>query len=239
MAQVRRSRTLFCSREKKLYMAALSPAEATRGACPASPHTYRVYCRARGWIVVAGHLDWSGKPLIRVQAEYQCFPLWFGARRDAGRAVVDAGYFDNVPPEALGLPAELCSRLDDWAREWDSIYPPDDPASASFESAEAEEGFHMRGLGLTAEVGTFLAERAEVCYRLHGRVVFTASPSGGDPTRLEPDFREIVETALRSESPLSSPDPSAGSPGSEPGARRGPWFRRRGFGRGRRGRGGR
>ncbi len=84
--------------------------------------------------------------VVRVMPDYQCFPLW--------RPGTDAYHTD---PASLPISAGLACAFDDWAAEYDATLDLDDPASAGFPGAAAENAFADRGRrlahSLAAELG--------------------------------------------------------------------------------------
>lgn len=76
------------------------------------------------------------KTIIRVMADYGCYPLW---------STDPDGELDNVPPGSLSISHELADSLDSWAAEFDSILNMEDPASSGFATHEQEQRFNERG----------------------------------------------------------------------------------------------
>jgi len=94
-------------------------------------------------------------PILRMQAEYGCDPLW----------VVDDEGLTNVSPQDLGLPSELADALDDWAEDLNSIYPDDDPGSAEFPSPEAEAAWKSEGRRLASALRDVVGSRYRIDFR--------------------------------------------------------------------------
>jgi hypothetical protein len=80
--------------------------------------------------------------IIRLSADYECFPLWEASPGEVG----------NINPDELPISGDLKRRLLEWADEFDAILDRDDPAKSGFASAEAERRFEDTGRRLGEEL---------------------------------------------------------------------------------------
>ncbi len=99
----------------------------------------------------------SSKPILKLAAECQCWPLWLQQRPEES--------FENIDPETLALSPALKEALALWAAAFDKQYSLDDPYDALNGApldrrAFKEEGIRVYHL-LCAEVG----DRYSVTYK--------------------------------------------------------------------------
>jgi hypothetical protein len=107
--------------------------------------------------------------------DYQCFPLW--------RPGTDAY---NTDPASLPISADLAVELNVWADEYDATLDLDDPASAGFPDAAAENAFAERGLRLARRLAAELGDGWAVEY--HDVRTGRRTPIGGAKDRLALPF---------------------------------------------------
>jgi hypothetical protein len=91
----------------------------------------------------------TDKPVIKVMAEYESFPLW--QRDSRGTA--------NVDPATLPIPSGLAQELLDWADAFDSTLNRSDPAASGFSDPAAEDDFYAEGQRLARRLADELAGR--------------------------------------------------------------------------------
>lgn len=95
----------------------------------------------------------SGRELVvRVMADYGCFPLWGGRADHPG----------DLDPRLLPITSTLAADLLAWARAYDDTLDRADPAASGFPTPEHEAGFHRRG----AELARELARQLPAPYRV-------------------------------------------------------------------------
>ena len=99
--------------------------------------------------------------LIKVMADYHCWPLWW-----------DAGEAGNIDPATLGVSAALAADLAAWAARYDATLDADDPARSGFATSAAEAAFETQGRLLARRLAQELEGRATVRY-------WRDQPSGG------------------------------------------------------------
>ena len=80
--------------------------------------------------------------VIKLMADYQCFPLWDAATGSVG----------NINPDDLPISYSLRSRLMAWAAVFDATLDMNDPASSGFESEEAANDFRIEGVALAQQL---------------------------------------------------------------------------------------
>lgn len=68
------------------------------------------------------------KPIIKIMADYQCFPLW----------KIDDEGVENIDPNKLPISQQLRDMLVDWQNKYDSTLSLGDPIISGFKT-EAEE----------------------------------------------------------------------------------------------------
>jgi len=90
---------------------------------------------------------------IKLMADYQCFPLWWGA----GEAEVG-----NIDPRDLGLSDDLVAALGAWAATYDSTLIQDDPARSGFATPAGEQTFRKTGEVLRDRLQAELGAEVEV-----------------------------------------------------------------------------
>ncbi|CAN5696563.1 hypothetical protein BH11PSE12_BH11PSE12_34570 [soil metagenome] len=85
--------------------------------------------------------------IIKLMADYQCFPLWDSSPGQVG----------NIDPKDLPISQALTTQLLTWAQLYDGTLNMDDPTCSGFQSNEDEAEFKRVGneLGarLQAELG--------------------------------------------------------------------------------------
>ncbi len=95
---------------------------------------------------------------LRVAAEYRAYPVW----------LLHPDGTDNPAPEELGLSGPLCRALEEWADDFDTIFPEDDPGAAAFASPDAEKEFNARGRALAQQVADEVGDRFRVVHLRSG-----------------------------------------------------------------------
>jgi len=93
--------------------------------------------------------------VIKLMADYQCFPLWEASPGEVG----------NIDPDELPISQELKARLASWARQFDETLNMDYPPDSGFEDAKAEADFKQEGLRLAGQLRTELGPEYEI--RIH------------------------------------------------------------------------
>ena len=73
--------------------------------------------------------------VIKLMADYQCFPLWEACLGQVG----------NIGPEDLPISHELKTELYDWAQIYDETINMDDPLSSGFQCDSDESEFKKIG----------------------------------------------------------------------------------------------
>jgi hypothetical protein len=73
--------------------------------------------------------------VIKLMADYQCFPLW-----EASPGVVG-----NINPQDLPISSSLKQRLMNWSTKFDATLHMDDPVSSGFASEKATSEFRQEG----------------------------------------------------------------------------------------------
>nr|WP_199041925.1 hypothetical protein [Dyella sp. ASV24] len=90
--------------------------------------------------------------IIKVMADYQCFPLW-----EASPGVVG-----NIDPEDLPISLKLKSELLEWASKYDQTLDDDYPPDSGFETPAEEEAFKEQGRQLAKKLKHDLGNQFEV-----------------------------------------------------------------------------
>jgi hypothetical protein len=96
----------------------------------------------------------ADKPIIKVMAEYESFPLWH--RDTSGKT--------NADPAALPISSELAQELLHWADVFDSTLNHSDPAASGFPDPAAEDDFYAGGQRLARRLVDELAGRYAIEY---------------------------------------------------------------------------
>ncbi|MCW2641339.1 MAG: hypothetical protein JWP76_3645 [Dactylosporangium sp.] len=91
----------------------------------------------------------TDKPVIKVMAEYESFPLW--QRDSSGTA--------NVDPTTLPISPVLAEELLRWADAFDGTLNRSDPANSGFPDPGAEDDFYEQGQRLARRLVDDLAGR--------------------------------------------------------------------------------
>lgn len=94
---------------------------------------------------------------IKLMSDYHCYPLWW-----AGSAPVG-----NINPETLPLSPELISRLENWAKTFDSWMNFNEPNSAEAPAEREVQLFEEEGIRLWKELRRQLLPDYEVFYHSH------------------------------------------------------------------------
>jgi len=107
--------------------------------------------------------EWIGQYPVRVSTPEDDVPL-------------------DVSPEELvdeyGVPADICAAIEEWDREFQDTYRPDDPAQSGFEDEETMERWVERGLAIGRRLAGELGPRIPVEIRTaRGRVIVDADPT--------------------------------------------------------------
>lgn len=96
---------------------------------------------------------------LKLTNEYGCWPLW----------EVDDGPPRNLSPQHLGLPPQLCERLDAWAQQFEATLDHDYPPDSGFAGAAEAAAFVEEGRRLAAAVQSTLSD-VTVAYLPHAHV---------------------------------------------------------------------
>jgi hypothetical protein len=94
----------------------------------------------------------TDKPVIKLMADYESFPLW---QRDRSGTT-------NIDPTTLPISPELAEELLRWAEIFDSILNRSDPLASGFSSPAAEDDFYVQGQNLAGRLAAELASRYTV-----------------------------------------------------------------------------
>ncbi len=105
-------------------------------------------------------LDDDEGNVLKVMADYFCWPLWTTGKDS-----------DNIDPVDLSLSSELVDDLNAWAAVFDSVLNMEDPPSSEWLSGEALERFNEDGRALARRVACEVGDRF--------KVVFWAARGGG------------------------------------------------------------
>lgn len=73
--------------------------------------------------------------IIKLMADYQCFPLWEAS----------PGKIGNIDPNTLPISEGLKLKLEKWADMYDATLDYDDPVKSGFINPEDEARFKMEG----------------------------------------------------------------------------------------------
>ncbi|MFD7903611.1 hypothetical protein ACFV4G_15350 [Kitasatospora sp. NPDC059747] len=93
--------------------------------------------------------------VIRVLADYDCYPLWLTGEHSGDLSPGDP---------MLGLTSELIESLEAWSAEFDDTLCREDPASSGFPSKESEERFYEVGYALSRQLAGELGRGWKVSY---------------------------------------------------------------------------
>jgi hypothetical protein len=91
----------------------------------------------------------TDKPVIKVMAEYETFPLW---QRDPSGTI-------DIDPATLPISSELAQEFLRWADVFDSTLNRNDPANSGFPDPGAEDEFYEQGQRLARRLVDDLAGR--------------------------------------------------------------------------------
>jgi hypothetical protein len=94
------------------------------------------------------------KPVIKVMAEYESFPLW---QRDSSGTT-------NVDPTTLPISPGLAQELMRWADAFDGTLNRSDPVASGFSDPAVEDAFYAKGQRLARRLADHLAGRYAVEY---------------------------------------------------------------------------
>ncbi len=95
--------------------------------------------------------------ILRLQAEYQCFPLFLDPED-----FDDSAYLD---PSALPLSEELTRDILAWQRVFNAQIDPQVGQNSGFKTESEEKAFHARGLELARRLQAELGSECEVYYQ--------------------------------------------------------------------------
>ena len=76
--------------------------------------------------------------LLKLMADYQCYPLWGASPGEVG----------DIDPNSLPLSISLRDQLMDWADVYDKTLNWEDPATSGFASVDAADEFKAQGMRL-------------------------------------------------------------------------------------------
>lgn len=71
-------------------------------------------------------------------ADYESWPIW----------ETTGSQYINIDPAVLELPAELVTRIEAWADDYDGTLKAEDPSSSGFPDEEARAAFETEGLSI-------------------------------------------------------------------------------------------
>ncbi|WP_220702065.1 hypothetical protein [Cupriavidus plantarum] len=93
--------------------------------------------------------------VIKLMADYQCFPLWEASPGEVG----------NIDPDEFPISQELKARLASVARQYDETLNMDYPPDSGFKNSEAEAKFKQEDCCLAGQLRTELGPQYEI--RIH------------------------------------------------------------------------
>jgi hypothetical protein len=96
------------------------------------------------------------KPILKLSAECQCWPLWLQQRPDVP--------FDTIDPETLPLSQATKQALKRWAEAFDAQYSLDDPFDALKGPEVDRAAFHQEGERIYRILRQELGDRYEIIY---------------------------------------------------------------------------
>jgi hypothetical protein len=119
-----------------------------------SPLNDRLMCEAwRGRVGWVGGDEVDVKKVLKLMADYHCFPLWKAC-----------GEIGNINPDDLPLANDLREDLLAWATAYDKTLNQEYPPDSGFASPQEEEAFEVEGRRLWRELQTQLGRDYKVVY---------------------------------------------------------------------------
>jgi len=96
----------------------------------------------------------ANKPIVKVKADYESFPLWQH----------DSAELANIDPATLPISPELVQELLDWADTYGRTVNSSHPLASGFPYAAAEDAFCTHGESLARRLAVELDPRYAVEY---------------------------------------------------------------------------
>lgn len=96
--------------------------------------------------------------VVRLAAEYGCFPLWLPT---------DSGV-DNIPSSALPISEALAAEVQCWSEEYEVTYDPDDPLNSGFSSTREKLAFTEKGRSIAQRLAEELGPGWRVLFLTGG-----------------------------------------------------------------------
>ena len=97
---------------------------------------------------------------VWIHPEWQTGPLWITTNHEDFEGNATPGFLS----EEFGLSAPLASDIDEWDKEFQRIYRPEDPLSSSFPDDETERRWHERGRQLATRLAEEYGSGVRVTY---------------------------------------------------------------------------
>lgn len=94
------------------------------------------------------------KPIIKIMADYQCFPLW---------KIYDEGV-ENINPRDLSVTQKLRDLLIEWQNKYDSTLNSSNPIASGFETEAEEIEFDEAGRSIWKQMLTELGDSYNIKY---------------------------------------------------------------------------